>query len=63
MNLEMAQLSQSCRAMLDRVRDLEQFADTVRVRMEDIKQIPKMQLEIDTLEARIRTLTKEGDFG
>ena len=60
---EVGQMKRLCVTLMDRIRDLEQLADSLRVRMADIDQIPKMQKELDTLEVKIKKLSEKGDGG
>ena len=53
---EVGKIKRLCATLLDRIHDLEQLADSLRVRMADIDRIPKMQKEIDMLEVKIKKL-------
>ena len=57
---EVDRLSQLCHTLLDRIRDLERLTDSVKVRMEDIDRIPRMQTEIDTLRVKLAKLEPKG---
>ncbi len=63
LRMEIEEIRQLSRLQRKRLDDMERIVDSLKVRLALIDSIPKMQFEIDTVKAKIRTLTEGGHFG